>query len=567
MSFESIAKEIVKNSIRSAVCVDNAFVEPYYDALEGEDKDTPKRLFESFRKENCNLDIYKYIDRSKWERDREHILSNHDLLILDWELVGEPPFQDSLEILWEAVNLQSLPFVLIYTQEPDTSIIELNICSFFGTPYTDITERRTKYEEFCTRVELETEIDASRLFESIFTECKQLILCYDRKIIADTFVEQIRKYCEKEDLDFKSIMNKMMSLSKSMLNILNIENLLKFLVFHIGNTLVNTKGNSIQIFAIDGAKHSFVINNTTITIFMKPKTSNPESEIVISPDRVYRYFAESIYKPPRNFLALLSLEMKTLYREKSGIIGNELYNIDEIAFFHHQKNLNSEDDFYDFLRNCWKDQLSAFNLIQSPKLFSVLEEYKKRDNIGEKIEQYKEKDLERLQEELVKLNYSYSFFQIERKKNDRIRFGDLFILSKDAEGKQYEGFVLSITPHCDCLHTENINDKFYFVFGNKIDIGEGLSSAEQGFHSFLIYKGESICIRWNSKPFTLYIPKAQNNVSEPIEIKYHESDRYLIFEATQKESYTQRIANESFSHASRVGIDLAGLKKVEEKQE
>ncbi len=561
MSFESVAEEIVKNSIRSAVCVDNAFVEPYYDALEGDDKEMPKRLFESFRKENCNLDIYRYKDMSKWERDSEYVLSNHDLLILDWELVGDPPFQDSLEILWEAVNLQSLPFVLIYTQESDTSLIELNIHSFFGTPYADITERRTKYEEFCAKLEDETEIDnPNRLFESIFTECKQLILSYDRKIIAKSLVEQIRKYCEKEDLNFISFMNKMMSLSKSILNISNIENLLGFLVFYMGNTAVNTKGHSIQIFPIDGAKHSFVINNTTITIFVKPKASNPESDIVISPERVYKLFAESIYKPPRNFLALLSLEMKTLYREKSGIIGDELYNIDEIAFFHHQKNLNSEDDFYDFLRNCWKDQLSAFNLIQSPKLFSVLEEYKKRDNIGEKIEQCREKDLGRLQEELVKLNYSYSFFQIERKKNDRIRFGDLFILSKDTEGKQYEGFVLSITPHCDCLHPENINDKFYFVFGKKIDIGEGLSCAEQGFFSFLIYKGTSVCIKWNPKPFTLYISKDQNNISEPIKVNYHESDRYLLFEATQKESYTQRIANESFSHASRVGIDLAGLK-------
>lgn len=529
--------------------------------MEGEDKELPKRLFESFRKENCSLDIYKYKDTSKWEQDREYVLNNHDLLILDWELVGDPPFQGSLEILWEAVNLQSLPFILIYTQENDTSIIELNIRSFFGTPYANITERKSKYEEFCAKLEEETDIsDSNQLFKSIYTECKQLILNYDREIIKESLVH-IRNYCEKEELNFNSFMNKMMNLSKSVLNISKIENLLEFIVFQFSNAVVNNKGYSMQVFPIDGAEHSFVINSTTITIFVKPKASNPESEIVISPERVYKYFAESIYKPPRNFLALLSLEMKTLYRENAGMIGNELYNIDEMAFFHHQKNLNSEDDFYDFLRNCWKDQLSAFNFLQNPKLFSVLGEYKSKIGYETEIEKYKHDNFKKFQEELVKLNYQYSFLNLKRKENDRIHFGDLFLLSKDKDGNEQNGFMLCITPHCDCLHTENINNKFYFVYADNVPLEEGLKSAEQGFYSFLIYKDKPLCIKWSKKPFTLYIPEAKANISQPIQVRYHDSDYYLIYKATQKENYTQRIANEAFSHASRIGIELAGIKQ------
>jgi hypothetical protein len=126
-----VANEIIQNAIHSAICVDNAFVEPYSDAVIGGDKETPKKLFESFRKSNCSLDIYRYLDMSKWERDREYVLGNRDLLILDWELTGDPPFRDALKILWEAVKLPSLPFVLIYTQEPNISLIELNIHSVF----------------------------------------------------------------------------------------------------------------------------------------------------------------------------------------------------------------------------------------------------------------------------------------------------------------------------------------------------------------------------------------------------------------------------------------------------
>ena len=252
--------------------------------------------------------------------------------------------------------------------------------------------------------------------------------------------------------------------------------------------------------------------------------------------------------------------MKNLYQEHSGIIGRELYGIDEVAFFHHQKNLNSEDDFYDFLRTLWRDQLSAFDFIQNPKLFSVLEEYKKEHDIETKIKLCKKDNLEILEKDLVKLNYHYSFLQMDRKENNSVRFGDMFLLSKDTDGKEDIGFVLCITPHCDCLHPENSHNKFHFVFGNKSPIKKGLDSAESEFNSFLIYDGKPICVSWTGKPFTLYIPAAQNNISNSIQVEYHGSAHCLSYTKTQKENYTQRIANRAFSCASRVGINLAELK-------
>lgn len=553
-----MANEIIQNAIHSAICVDNAFVEPYSDAVIGGDKETPKKLFESFRKSNCSLDIYRYLDMSKWERDREYVLGNRDLLILDWELTGDPPFRDALKILWEAVKLPSLPFVLIYTQEPNISLIELNIHSVFGTPYRDISERKRRYEEFCEKLEDEAEIDdPNRLFETISAECKALILARgDRETIKKGIIKHIGEYYGDEY--HKYLIGKMCECGESTLNISKIDGILEFIGFYFGNAMVNTIGSPVQVSPIEGDTHSFVINNTTISIFSK-QTPSMGGDSVISPDQVYMHFAEGICKCPRNFLALLYLEMKNLYQKHSGVIGRELYAIDEVAFFHHQKNLNSEDDFYDFLRNLWRDQLSAFDLIQTPKLFSVLQEYKREHDIEAKIECCKKDDLEILEKNLVKLNYHYSFLQMDRKKNGSIRFGDMFLLSKDTDGKEEIGFVLCITPHCDCIHPEKSHNKFHFVFGGKSSIKNGLDSAEGGFNSFFIYENEPICVNWTGKPFTLYIPEDRNNISS-IQVEYHGSDHYLSYTKTQKENYTQRIANRAFSCASRVGINLAGLK-------
>lgn len=557
--FESVAEEIVRNSIRSAVCVDNAFVEPYSDRTDGDDYETPQLLFESFRKEKCNLDIYRYIDSEKWEKDKYHVLKNHDLLILDWELVGDPPFRDSLKILWEAVELSSLSFVLIYTQQPDLSLIELNIRSNFGKSFENRKVRKDQYEEFCNELEEKTDIDDSdELFESVSSDCKDLILARgDRKPIIKKLIRRIKEHLGPGE--FKSFMAAFINAGKKFLGTQEVEEIFEFIGFYLGNTMINKNGKSRRVSPIEDEERSFVVNNTTISIFVKEKTATPEGEYVISPNNVYRKFAEIFYRRPRNFMALLSLEMKNLYLENSSIIGKELFDIDEDAFFHHQKNLDSEDDFYNFLMNCWKDQFSAFYLPRNPKLFSVLEEYKNSSGYSGEIP-VNEEDLTRLRENLAKLNYYYSFLQTDRKEGDKIRFGDVFSLSNNEDGTEFKGFALCVTPHCDCLHPENIKDTFYFVYGSKTELKEGLQSAEDGFYSFLFLDKKPICIRWKMKPSTLHISTPLNKISLSIKVKHRESDNYMIYKATQKENYTQRIANEAFSKASRVGIELAGLK-------
>ena len=77
MDFDTVAKEIVSDSICSALCIDNAFDEPYAptDYPEKDSFKIPKELYESFKAQNWILDIYKYIDLKDWEGKKESILS------------------------------------------------------------------------------------------------------------------------------------------------------------------------------------------------------------------------------------------------------------------------------------------------------------------------------------------------------------------------------------------------------------------------------------------------------------------------------------------------------------
>lgn len=562
MCFDEVAKKIVRDSINTAICIDDEFVEPYSSIDNSLDPnfEMVKDLYTSFKKNKCLLDIYKYDGFEDWQSKKDIILKNKDLLILDWEL---PKYEDALKILREGIQKYNLPFVLIYTQLPIGDIeskIVFNLYSYFGKNYTN--EQKGNYDIFCENLEEEIHIDINKFFKKISPECKSYILAVQKKKKDEhkRIMEKVKSLLKDEDEDVKNFKPILLKYAGQILK-LDEEDLWEFIGFHFENAEVNPNGNFFKFSRIDLEGHSFIINNSIITIFSKQHGSGIANDLKISPDNVYNSFSKMIYRRPQNFISLLALEMKNLYQQHSNVIGRELFYIDENAFFYHQKNLNDEDYFYDFLRNCWKNQISSFNLIQNPKLFSVLEEYKNINQIDKNIENYKKEKLEHLQKELVKLNYYYSFMNINRKEKDKIRFGDLFIQSKDQNGKDIQCFILCITPHCDCLHpAENIKHKFHFVIGSKVTIEEGLFSAEQGFYSFIIYKDEPLCIKWNRKPFTLYINKDENNISLPIKISYNKSKYYLLYIENQKENYTQRIANEAFSFASRVGIELASLR-------
>lgn len=568
MDFDTVAKEIVRDSICSAVCVDNAFEEPYT-PTEDPEKDSfkiPKELYESFKTQNCILDIYKYVDLNDWENKKENILRNKDLLILDWELTdGDPPYKDALEILLEAVRTESLPFVYIYTQEIDLDKVVLNIYAYFsGSSSEDL---RRKYESLCDQLEELSEVeDPDKLLRGMNEKCKEILVHSDKsKEIRKEILEYIQRELEIDLKESGKFYEQLCNIGQEVFSINTRDDFFKFLGIFLNPSQLREKPVSdIDIHLVKDEEYAFLIHNTIVKISTK-KLSTMEGikSDVVSPEEVYSDLSRTIWKRPSNFLALLGLEMRNLYRDRSSIIGKDLNEIDELAFFKHQKSFEDTDEqerFYEFLKNIWKEELSSFLLDQSPALFSVLDEYKNRNNIDDGLEKLQEPP-ENFIDDLSKLNYYYSVLRIDWENQRKIRFGDIFLITYEKEKNPEEdySYLLCITSHCDCLRPKKVKDSLNFVGGKKLKLRKGLEIGDSGCISFIKENGDIICIQWGKIPFTIHIEPKDNDITKSIKCIFPGRNIKLDYLATQKENYTQRIANAAFSYASRVGIELVGL--------
>ena len=568
MDFDTVAKEIVRDSICSAVCVDNAFEEPYT-PTEDPEKDSfkiPKELYESFKAQNCILDIYKYVDLNDWENKKENILRNKDLLILDWELTdGDPPYKDALEILLEAVRTESLPFVYIYTQDIDLNKVVLNICAYFsGISSEDL---RRKYESLCDKLEELPEVeDAGKLLRGMNEKCKEILIHSDKsKVIRKEIFEYLQREQEIDSKEAGRFFVQLCNIGKDVFATNTHDDFLKFLGIFLNPSQLREKTVSdIDIHPVKDEEYAFLIHNTIVKISTKKlSTTEGIKSDVVSPEEVYSDLSRTIWKRPSNFLALLGLEMRNLYRDRFSIIGKDLNEIDEIAFFKHQKSFEDTDEqerFYEFLKNIWKEELSSFLLDQSPALFSVLDEYKNRNDIEDGLEKLQTKP-ENFIDDLSKLNYYYSILRFDWKNPRKIRFGDIFSITFEKNGDSEEdySYLLCITSHCDCLRPQKVEDSLNFVSGKKLKLKKGLKIGDSGCISYIKANEEIVCIEWRKIPFTIHIAPNGNDISKPIKCIFSGRDITLDYLATQKENYTQRIANAAFSYASRVGIELVRL--------
>lgn len=564
MAFDAAANEIVSNSICTAVCIDNDFDEPYSEVynIENSNFKIPKNLYESFKEHNCILDFHKYKGLENWMHIKNTILKNKDLLILDWQLTnGELPFKDALEILFDAVKTDSLPFIYLYTDRPDLNEIVLHIYSYLsGNSSNDLKE---KYESLCDKFEeFIGEKDANELISGMKYKFIECILQPDNiKENKREIFDYLKEKLEIEKTEAGKKYDQLIEIGKSVLNC-SAEDVFKNLGLFLNNSLFRDEPVlDIEIKPIEGEKHTYLINNTLVKISSKKTTVGRTGPEFISAEQVYLDFSKTISKRPNNFLALLGLEMRNLYRDRCSVIGKDINEINELAFFHHQKTMKPEEDraFHDFLSNMWKDEVSSFLLEQKPSLFSVLNDYKTKNEIDSKLNKFKGDDLV---QSLAKLNYYYTVLRIPHGEPRNIRFGDIFQL-KNANGNNSNidfSFLLCITPHCDCFNPKKINNCFYFVGGKNIQLSQGLKIGESGFISYVKTDIELVCIKWETNPFTIYISN-ENNIIIPIECDLMGEKLTLKHLTWQKENYTQRIANESFSHASRVGIDLAKIEK------
>ena len=140
MTYQEVAVNIIKDSIKSAVFIDENAKEPYSTDNPSEEVRTIE-LYKQFRKDGISLSVFKY--NNDYRKQVDYLFVNRDLVLLDWKLEGdEKDGEKSLEILSEIVNNHNnIHFCVIYTNEEEDSVLN-NILSYFSET------SRLEYEDF-----------------------------------------------------------------------------------------------------------------------------------------------------------------------------------------------------------------------------------------------------------------------------------------------------------------------------------------------------------------------------------------------------------------------------------
>ncbi|HXP52958.1 MAG TPA: response regulator receiver domain [Bacteroidia bacterium] len=546
-NYATIAKNIIGNSIKSVVYVDDALAIPFeVSATEGE-KQLSKEMFHSFYQHNCSIDMYKYVETEKWHTKAEYFFKGRDLFIVDWQLnKTEPEYAPTLEILSAAIKKESLHFICIYTstksEEFENIIYKLN--SYFS-PF--VKDDVTKDMNQISKLLEDAGYEIKEVFTSeILTLLKEMVIYPERagesfqsinKAIAKNTSEEIAKQIKAVFASrYKNILLGFCSLG-----------------FMLNGEELNPNP-SIYYQAKNFVKQNFLIINHTIILIANKKD--------IQPSLLYEKYSEAVIKSSGNFLTLMGLEMRNHFKESSAFIGNDIDSINELAFFHHQQNAKPSEAFYDFLKDLWKAQAASFlhNGNSTMTIFGALDDYKETNKINEQLVLFSSSS-QANEQHLGKLNYYYNILSTSRPKNDQLRFGDIFRIL-DENFSPTADFLICITAHCDCLYpSDKINNMFYFVKGTKGNLAEALKVGDTAFNSYILDEKNKVnIINWQDKPFTLYIPPSNNNIESKIPITIADKKFVLGYHSTLKENYAQRIANRGFTYPLHVGIFFSDTK-------
>jgi len=551
MSFHNIATQIIRESINSAVYIDDKIVLPFEQNIDG--LLSPSELYSSFRNNDCSLDFFRY-DGEPVEQKSKFLFYNRDLLILDWHLLAdESDLNPTFEVLKNAIGAQNLHFCVIYTTEKTTLLPEkviYNIASFFSGLTKQLSENGAiKFEELLNDKGLsqqdinDVEEDFKRLTKELFFEFKNK---EKNKEFSKALNALVDKFSSKKE--FEEFLRSLK------LPFADYKELLVCLGFILNKGFVPEQETVLPITVSKGDRYTIRVDSLFIKVVSKEITNS----------HLYEEFKRSLVNESNIFLTLLGLEMRNRFRENSAFIGKEMDGVDYLAFFFHRKNHydGQEQLFNEFLKDMWKDQVASFLLEKDILLFQTIEEYKAAANVDSGLAQFN-KSTEDCRNAIAQLNWVYNRLAVNRKEDDEIRFGDIFFFNE--EGKNI--YLLCLTPHCDCLRPGKIKNMYFFVEGKDIGISSGVEKNDGDYISYIKKTDGSLtCIDWTNatddcKPFTIYIANHKmQGADRLLKASLLGKEQSLTYLCTLKENYAQRVANKAFFYPLRVGIDFASFK-------
>ncbi len=555
-------QNIIRNSIVSAICIDDKFVTPYETPQEDDKLEDTKALYDSFRKDgDCDLDIYKFVNIDKFNNDKKYLFGNKDLLILDWELneTDACKYKDALPILSQAIDENHIQFISIYTHAEDTESIALKIFSYFKYANYRKEEILAGLEDFRS---IEDEFENDLGIEDILQKNIKGYTLHPSK--RKELKGRITKEIKDELNDNSKYAEFCRSVNTKREYLLGEYDLFEWLECYCSGSEMEFCNISYNVEIVanpDVPFHTLMINNSLITVISKAKAGD-EDKRLIKPSDLYSVISKIIEGVPNKFSALISLELKHFYRKSINAFGRGFMGINEAALLHHAKSYEQKtqyEEFYNFILSCWNSQIT----------YKVKEDIESVSLLAPDISTYSTIPKE---EHLIKLNHFLTFSKNTKNVNRRkIRFGDVFYIEKAIKyfeeingeikiDKDNYKYLICITQQCDCIRPHKINRNFTFVIGKEInpeDVKSALKQTEKNQYTFV---DENKIIHWEKKFFTIDI--GNNNEFNPksgINFQIKRDKKHAIFLGNQKGTFTQRLANLVFSNAMRIGIDLPHL--------
>lgn len=513
MTLQQKTKEIILDSIKSAIFIDEKALEAYKKKplVNYPELNLSISLFNNFKKKGVSLTIHKFnptdIDNVN---SLNYFFKRRDLILLDWRLDGDNGEEYSLKLLSKIIKERHIHFCSIFTSDPNMNEIINNVVTYFSgydnNYYQNIKEELDVYQN-----------DNVAIFN---------------QVSFDNIVYNKSLYKSFNDID-----DSLPNLIRDVTGLSNFGDALIQVKYAFSQYHKSDEPHTIPTH-INRVNFTLNINNTIITII--PKSENSATKIL-------KRLVDQISKSENNLSQLLGLDMQNSFTNNNSFIDENLLNTNLDTLMFHRKQLkknNLDIEFQNFIKSILIEH-SKMKLEDST--LKILE-----DSFLDKISKKKYKIND---SEIAVLNTFYNGSYLPNK--SILNFADIF---KDSQNN----FYLCITALCDCvIHNgkSSIDFKYFFVKGQKIPTSVGISKGDGGFISYLDKK---TCISWAVseyvKPIQLYVPEPKLNNNKIIIFQWDKDNNSISHEIeyvfSLKQNYAQRIANHTFAHPIRVGVDF-----------
>jgi hypothetical protein len=543
MTYQETANQIIKESIKSAIFIDEnalSYFEKESDEIVYEEQ-LSKELYNNFKENGISLAIQKFkVGNENNISLKEYLFNARDLVLLDWKLDGLHGEEYSLKLLADVVTSEHIHFCVIYTSEPNINSIYANIVTFFSgknsSDYETIKEEFEAYED-----------NLKPIFEqfNLFDNSSNGKLIKDINSLGDDFLASLKEL-DKNKLDaFKHLMIAFSNYHKSELSI------------------------SYSIGSFDNK--TLLINNTILTIVNKEDTDYSKDAA-----NIIERFSENIVNSNFSFTQLLGLELKNTLLSKGAYIDSDFLNVSKETLAYHRNQIldeyGSDISFRELLKNVYIEQASLKLGVSKLKILeaNIFDEFNKNATPSNN--------------ELASMNVYYNSVKLQSK-SKQLDFGDVFVTNNKSD------YYICITALCDCIRPTKTDYIFYFAKGMAMPIEKAIILGDTAFISFI---SKEKAIVWSNidkiesteplekqkeleqfrykpvyiKPLTYLVENpsiidGKLQLARIFQIEKEKGDlefMELNYISTIKPTYAQRISNHAFTHPVRVGVDFVKKK-------